>query len=273
MKKNKIFYSVATAAATLVMTAAPMVSTFAATDVSKQSDATFTVTEDTTTKPVIPDTDQPDTNQTGDGALQLVAVPSFDFGTVSTSELIAGKTGMTVGNIAQNPMKDDGSGNMVAATDDGATSGKDANGAPVANSNYHLTVSDLRGKDNDWDLTATMSNFKSDDGKSTLTGKINLKSTFHDVEAEYTGGNFTTDYLTLKDFSNMDQVLTTGSATDLYNTTTADSGKGKGKGRGINVAALGKSTLDLGKNATATAGHYTATIDWELKSVVPTPGA
>lgn len=259
MKKNKIFYSVATAAATLVMTAAPMVSTFAATDTSKQSDATFTVTEATDTTPNIPDTDKPDTTQTGDGALQLVAVPSFDFGTVSTSELIAGKSGMGVDGMAK-----DASGNAIPS-DQGTTSGTSA----AANNKYHLTVSDLRGQDNDWDLTAKMSNFTSDDSASTLTGKINLKSTFSDVQSEYAAGNYTQDYLTLEDFSNMNQVLTTGATTDLYNTTTADAGKG----RGINVAALGGSTLDLDKNATAKAGHYTATIDWELKSVASAAAA
>lgn len=267
MKKNKIFYSVATTAAALVMTAAPIIPTFADADVTKQSDATFTVTEKSTTPPDIPTVDIPDTNQEGDGALQLVAVPSFDFGTVSTTELMAGKTGLTSSSIAKDPKKTDGSGE--AADDAGATSGTPA----TANTNRHLTVSDLRGSDNNWDLSATLSTFKSDDGKSELTGTLNLKSTQKAVQDEYAAGAdgtgttpYTQDFMTLKDFSDMDKAVKTGETQTLY-TASNDNG------RGINVARLDTSTLDLDKNTTAQAGHYTATIDWELKSVSATPDA
>ncbi len=259
MKKNKIFYSVATAAATLVMTAAPMVSTFAAADNTKQTHATFEVTETTDTKPNIPDIDQPDTTKEGDDALQLVAVPSFDFGTISTTELIAGKTGMTVASLAK-----DKDGNTIAddATKADATT---ANPAGAENTKYHLTVSDLRGSDNSWDLSAKLSKFTNDDdATSTLDGTLNLKSDAQKVTDEYDAGSYTKDYMTLADFSALDKSIDTGSSTDLYSTTA---------GRGINVAELSGSTLDLKKNSSAKAGHYTATIDWELKSTATAPAA
>lgn len=264
MKKNKIFYSVATAAATLVMTAAPMVSTFAATDNTAQTNATFKVTEDTTTTPDIPDTDKPDTTKTGDDALQLVAVPSFDFGTVSTSELLTGKT-MVVAGMAK-----DAAGTTIP--DDATKSGAAKN---KTNDKYHLTVSDLRGSDNAWDLSAKLSDFKSDNGASTLKGTLELKSDASKVTAEYDAGvdgnasttddAYTKDYMTLADFSAMDKSLTTGEdATKLYSTTA---------GRGINVAEMSGSKLALKKSTTAKAGHYTATIDWELKSTPTASGA
>ena len=264
MKKNKIFYSVATAAATLVMTAAPMVSTFAADNtISKQSDATFEVTEKTTTKPDVPPTDLPDTDKTDDGALQLVAVPSFDFGSVSTIDLMVGKTAIPAAGVAQNPMV-----NGAAATDAGAN-----------NADQHLTVSDLRGIDtNTWDLSAKLSNFKSYDDKGklagtltgTLTGTLNLVSTFEDVQADYktnpdTNKAYTQAYLTNHDFSNLNKSLTTTDGPDTTDLFTA-TGTTDNPGRGINVAKLNKSTLDLKANPAAKSGHYTATIDWTLTS-------
>ncbi|WP_125570870.1 WxL domain-containing protein [Lacticaseibacillus songhuajiangensis] len=260
MKKNKIFYSVATAAATLVMTAAPMVPTFAAyTDNKAQSHATFEVTE-TTTKP---DVNIPDTDKPTNGDLQLVAVPNFDFGKVSTSELIAGKT-LTVDGMAKNA--------SGAIADDATKSGanNDQN-----NDKYHLTVSDLRGQDNDWDLTATLSKFTNDaDSSSALEGTLNLSSNAKTVTDQYAAGAdgnldtaddaYTQDYLTLADFSALNKSITTGSTETLYSTTN---------GRGINVAEFSGSTLDLKKSSTAKAGHYTATIDWELKSTAPTEPA
>jgi hypothetical protein len=262
MKKNKIFYSVATAAATLVMTAAPMVSTFATADNKAETHATFTVTEKTDdTKINIPDTDKPDTTKEGDDALQLVAVPSFDFGTVSTTELIAGKT-MDVAGMAK-----DKDGNTVQdnAVKAGVAPDEAVNHDSTTNDKYHLTVSDLRGSDNSWDLSAKLSKFTNDDdATSTLDGTLNLKSDAQKVADEYDAGNYTKDYMTLADFSALNKSIDTDSSTDLYSTTA---------GRGINVAELSGSTLDLKSNKTAKAGHYTATINWELKSTATAPAA
>jgi hypothetical protein len=256
MKKNKIFYSVATAAATLVMTAAPMVSTFAAVDASLRSDtshATFTV-DPTKSTVDVPDTDKPDTNQTGDGALQLTAVPGFDFGTIGTTDLITGKDNIPVAD------EDANAGTKSEA--------KDASGAWIdaSNPNHHLAVSDLRGSNAGWTLTASMTPFVNDDDADVkITGQLNLAGNAAKLATDYTG--YDPSLQTLGDaFRTLKAAIPATSTTDVPTSATVYDAV-DGTGAGINVANTDDSTLNLEPSTDATAGHYTATITWTLSSV------
>jgi hypothetical protein len=257
MKKNKIFYSVATAAATLVMTAAPMVSTFAA-DITPAptgtSHATFTV-DPTKSTVDVPDTDKPDTGKTGDGALQLVAVPGFDFGSVGTTDLITGKKDIASQSVAKN------------------ADGSNTDTPTVANDSQHLTVSDLRGTNVGWKLSASMTSFTKDgaaagDATGTINGTLNLKGDKDQLVKDYAGHAWDTDkdlpaLATLATFPTLNggvAIPTTGADTTIYDATAPD-------GAGINVANTHNSTLDLTAAPSATAGHYAATITWTLSSV------
>jgi hypothetical protein len=260
MKKNKIFYSVATAAATLVMTAAPMVSTFAAAgDPISQtgtSHATFTV-DPTKSDVKVPDTDKPDTTKTGDGALQLVAVPGFDFGSIGTTDLITGKKGIaTFSSIATG---------ATDATSTAKTADKaEADTPDTANPDQHLTVSDLRGTNVGWKLSASMTSFLKDgatagDTTGTINGTLNLKGDADKLATDYTG--YDSSLQTLTGFSTLSVAIpTTGAATTIYDAAAP-------AGAGINVANTSDSTLDLDAAPSATAGHYAATITWTLSSV------
>lgn len=274
MKKNKIFYSVATTAAALVMTAAPIIPTFAAYDGNKaESNATFKVTEASDGGDIdIPDTDKPDTSKTGDDALQLVAVPSFDFGEVSTTQLLTGKKGITPLSQAK-----DADGNIVDDDAQHAGTTTDAADATTQNNpNYHLTVSDLRGVDkNEWTLTAGITAFNSDDKTHALNGTLNLISTQAAVDKDYAG--FKEDVLSKNDFANLGTTtpvaLTTGTdPAPIFNTADHDDSSAT-TNRGISVASLGASTLDLDADKTAVSGHYDATITWQLATTVKVAAA
>jgi hypothetical protein len=231
------------------MTAAPMVSTFAdAGDPISQtgtSHATFTV-DPTKSTTDVPDTDKPDTSETGDGALQLVAVPGFDFGSVGTTDLITGKKAIANDGTAKNA---DGS-----ATDSPA----------VANPNQHLTVSDLRGTNVGWKLSASMTSFLKDgatagDTTGTINGTLNLKGNADKLASDYT--DYDTSLQTLTDFPTLAVAIPTTSAdTTIYDAAAP-------AGAGINVANTSDSTLNLDAAPSATAGHYAATITWTLSSV------
>ncbi|WP_225047931.1 WxL domain-containing protein [Lacticaseibacillus kribbianus] len=165
------------------------------------------------------------------GKLTLDQVPNYDFGQANISEIIAGP--VTRKSFAGDPTK-------RLSTYDGQ--------------NYEgtLSVSDYRGNNAGWTLTAQSGNFKGGTGTDTLD--IN-SLTLH------IGAPVTVD-------PQMPGELISGDIAGTGATAiSAEAGHGAG-----NNTYNSDASLDLAQNIKAVAGDYEAVINWTLGST-PTPAA
>lgn len=174
------------------------------------------------------------------GELTLDAVPDLNFGEIAIADLAAGQV-------------------SPALVDNAVGNGPVKNGTDAMDGNNagNLSVTDLRGSNAGWTLTAQLGQMKNTAGK-LLAGKLKLAST--NVQTDNTSVN------AINPGGTLPEIPIAGSAVTIWKAeaaTATDNGQGQGK----NTAAITENsgtTLILDKNPTATAGQYQAAITWTL---------
>lgn len=132
---------------------------------------------------------------------------------------------------------------------DGTVSNKPDPADAAANSNGELQVSDLRGNNAGWTLTASVD--RPYNGKTHLDGTLNLA--FNSPVSQNTNTAAPVEVTLTTD-------NTAGTVWDAVSTT----------GQGKNTASVdgSKTTFTIKKNAQVTKGIYDATVTWTLGSTV-----
>lgn len=172
------------------------------------------------------------------GDLTLDTVPDLNFGQIPIASILSGPATKTLENnkVPQGPVK-------TPVPDD-------------PNQKGELSVTDTRGTNAGWQLTAQLGELKETTGKK-LSGTMTLQ-----------GANMTTDNSSIDVTLNptVAKTLTIeGPAVDIWRAAAAD-GTSTGQGQGVNKVEVkdNKTSLTLDQNSSATAGQYQAAITWTL---------
>ncbi|MCZ2733514.1 WxL domain-containing protein [Lacticaseibacillus rhamnosus] len=175
-----------------------------------------------------------------EGELTLDAVPDLNFGEIPLANILAGDVTKALkdNTVPVGPIKT-------------TTDPKDGNDTG------DLSVTDLRGTNAGWELTAQLGALTNKTNQ-TLAGTMTLQ-----------GANMSTDNTDYDGINNPTQPKTLtigGTAVTIWRAAKADGGTNMGQGQGKNTVKISdtNTSLALTKNPTATAGQYQAAITWTL---------
>ncbi|KMO46142.1 WxL domain-containing protein [Lacticaseibacillus rhamnosus] len=176
-----------------------------------------------------------------EGKLTLDAVPDLNFGEIPLADILAGNVTKALkdNTVPVGPIKT-------------TTDPKDGNDTG------DLSVTDLRGSNAGWELTAQLGALTNKTNQ-TLAGTMTLQ-----------GANLITDNPSYDGTNNPKEPKTLtfgGTAVTIWRAAAADgTGTNMGQGQGKNTVKISdtNTSLALTKNPTATAGQYQAAITWTL---------
>ncbi|MEN3086430.1 WxL domain-containing protein [Lacticaseibacillus paracasei] len=172
--------------------------------------------------------------------ITLDQVPDLNFGTIEIDKLIAGEVSQPLvdNTVPVGPVK------TAADPKDGNATGD-------------LSVTDNRGTNVGWELTAQLGDMKNAGGKA-LAGSMILKGT--DIKTDNVSLN------AINPGAALPELVIGGAAVSVWKANAA-TGTDDGQGQGKNTAVIknaGGTTLKLKQNLTPTAGQYQAAITWTL---------